>query len=286
VRVVARDARIGAEEDVVHDRDVVGVAGQVELGAAALVHTEPVRLDAEAVAGEELDQILVPAAAAADVARQGAVEPVPANHQARAEAAMDEVTAEAVVEPIVLDGDVVGEAPEEEAVRPGDRAVAAVREDAPADDDVTRVRHDHSGHVRRPLRRDEQVVEVDVRRGVDLDGGVLRARRDRQRADRDVLRPLEEQPLDVHAPRADDAQERRRAGRDDELPVRAWREDDRPAGEAARRDRGGELRLARHVGRRVGGEGGRGDESRERAQRGASWGRTSSKRAPAGRPGW
>ena len=45
VGVIAGDARIGADEDVVQDRDVIGATGEVELGAASLVDAEPVRLD-------------------------------------------------------------------------------------------------------------------------------------------------------------------------------------------------------------------------------------------------
>src|SRR5207248_1574243 len=95
-RPVAGHARVGADEDVVHDPHVVGRAGDVELGAAALVDPEAVVLDPQALTCEELDQVLVLAPDTADPARQSAREAVAPDRQGGAEATMDEVAAVAV----------------------------------------------------------------------------------------------------------------------------------------------------------------------------------------------
>src|SRR6266511_2079897 len=144
-RPVAGHARVGALEDVVDDDDVVDRVREVELLAADLVDAEAVVRVAETLALEQPDQVLVTAAKRIHPARQRALEPVPPDRQVGTEAAVDEVAAVAVVEPVVCDDNVSRPVPEEQAVRPRGRAVAAVREFAPHDRDEARVGNDDRG---------------------------------------------------------------------------------------------------------------------------------------------
>ena len=124
----------------------------------------------------------------------------------RAEAPVDEVASVAVVEPVVLDDDVLRPPEEHEAVRPLDRTIPAVREDAAADPHVARR---PGGHRRREvgaLSGDGEAVQVDVLGVVDLHDRVLRARRDPHPGERNALRAVEQHPLDPHARPPDDAQ--------------------------------------------------------------------------------
>ena len=102
-----------------------------------------------------------------------ALEAVPPDRQVRTEPPVDEVTAEAVVKPVVLDCHVPRTPEEHEAVRPLDRAIPTVREGAAADPDVPRSPRSHRRGQTRSARGDDEVVEVDVLGVVDLDDRML-----------------------------------------------------------------------------------------------------------------
>src|SRR5215218_2574738 len=144
---------------------MVDSSRQVQLRAAVLVDAEVVALHPQPPTCEEFDQVLVAAARAAEeaeTARESPLEPVTPDREVRAEAPVDEVAPGAVVEPVVLDGDVLRPPEDHEAVRPLDRAIPAVRKRAAADRDVPRCPRGHRRGEIRSLRGDDEVRQVDV----------------------------------------------------------------------------------------------------------------------------
>jgi hypothetical protein len=138
-----------------------------------------VALDAQSLAREQLDEVLVAATRAAEeseTARERPLEAVPPDRQVRAEPSVDEVAAVAVVKPVALHGDLPRPPEEREAVRPFDRAIAAMRERAAADPDGTASPRRHRRGEIGSLRGDVEVRQVDVLGVVDLDDRMLCSR--------------------------------------------------------------------------------------------------------------
>src|SRR5919197_3679349 len=100
--------------------------------------------------------------------------------------------------------------------------------------------------VRRSLRSDDEVVEIDGGRRPDLDERVLVERHDRHPAEGDVLRAIEQDLAHSDSRRPGDSQRSRRAGWNDERAVIARPQHDRSAGIAERGERRLELVLAAH----------------------------------------
>ena len=243
---VAGHARVGADEEVVADERVIHVVGDVELRAAEAVQAEPVALGEQPLAGEELDEILVAAAQAAEAARQRALEAVRAQCQVRAEAAVHEVAAEAVVEAAVLDGHVARGQEQEQAVDEVRSPVAAVAELAAPDRDVMGIVEPDGGGEPRAQGADREPVERDVARRPHVHQRV-----GAERPDRDPLEGDRARSLDQHAPQADAgaADEPQRAGgrrRHVQPGVVARPQADRPARQCQLGDRGRELGFVCH----------------------------------------
>src|SRR4051794_2826354 len=175
------------------------------------------------------------------MAGQSPVEAVAANRQPAAEAAVHKVTAVAVVEPIVLDDDVVRAAIQRDAVGELGREVAAVREDAPVDPNMVRGRHEDRRAEARLVSGHDQIVQVDAQRSLKLERGIAADWRDRQPTDRDVTRSPEQEASDAHAATADDPKEPTPPRAEYERRVRTGPQDDRPPATAKRSSSATEL---------------------------------------------
>jgi hypothetical protein len=234
-RLVAGDARVGADEEVVHDRRVVDRVREVQLGAAFSVDAEPVALHGQPPTGEELHEVLVPAPVLAHApARERALEAVAPDRQAGTEASVYEVAAAAVVEVAVLDPDVVRPAPQQHAVDELRRPVAAMREVAVPDRHGARVGDTDERPEAGAPRRDDEGVEDDVPRPPDVHDRITSDRLELDVRERDAGRAVEDHPPHPGPALPDDPQRPSRPPADHELRVEPRPEDDRAAAWAER----------------------------------------------------